>query len=76
MQDKKELKLTVNEKEVLRYLLTYKDRDISINQIAKDVELSWVTVNKIIKKFEEVDLVEVIEHGGQRHYKKSKKEKD
>ena len=49
--------LTLNEKKVLRLLLTSFDLDYSINQVAKQCKLAPNGAFKILKKFEEEGIL-------------------
>lgn len=73
MQGKKELKLDVYDREILKYLIAHKDRWITTNQIAKKTGFNWITVDRHIEKMKESNLVEVAESGKKRKYKENKK---
>ena len=62
------------DKSILRLLLKYKYKTLSINQISKKVNNASLTVKRHIIKLEELGYVYLKEKGKVREYGKSKKD--
>ena len=61
------------DKAILRLLLKYKEQTLTINQVAKKVEVSPRTVKKHIEKLKEEGYVFTREEGKVRKFKKNGK---
>ena len=60
------------DKAIIRLLIKYKHKTLSINQIAKKIGNASLTVKRRIKKLEELGYVYTKEEGKVREYGKSK----
>ena len=62
------------DKAILRLLIKYKHKTLSINQIAKKIGCASLTAKRHIKNLEELGYVYTKEKGKVREYGKSKKD--
>ena len=60
------------DKSILRLLIKYKDKTLSINQIAKKVDIAPLTAKRHIKKLEGEGYVYLKEEGKVRKYVRKK----
>ncbi len=60
------------DKSILRLMLNYKEQKLSINEIAKKVDIAQITARKHLERLEKEGYLIMVEEGKSRKYKTTK----